>query len=143
MNWHSVSILLIVIGVLLYNVCQKSIPQNANAVIAIASAYLIAFISCITILFFNGEIKRGTVLFNDQKLLPVVLLGFSLIMVELGFLYAYRTGWKISTTSILAGSFTTIALAFIGVLWYREEITLVNIVGIVLSSAGVILINYK
>jgi multidrug transporter EmrE-like cation transporter len=64
-------------------------------------------------------------------------------MVELGFLYAYRLGWKISTTSIITGSFTTIALALIGVLWYREELTLINIVGIVLSSVGVILINYK
>jgi uncharacterized membrane protein len=143
MNWHSISIPLIIIGVLLYSVCQKSIPKDANALIALASAYLIAFISCVVVLFFNGEIKKGTLLFSDQKWLPIVLLGLSLIMVELGFLYAYRTGWKISTTSIIAGSFTTVALALIGVLWYREEITLINIVGIVLSSAGVILINYK
>jgi drug/metabolite transporter (DMT)-like permease len=94
-------------------------------------------------LIFNGEIKKGTLLFSDQKWLPIVLLGFSLIMVELGFLYAYRTGWKISTTSIIAGSFTTIALALIGVLWYKEEITIINIVDIVLSSVGVMLINSK
>jgi uncharacterized membrane protein len=143
MNWHTISIPLIIIGVLLYSVCQKSIPKDANALIAIASAYLIAFVSCIMVLVFKGEFKKGASLFSDQKWLPIVLLGFSLIMVELGFLYAYRTGWKISTTSIVAGSFTTVALALIGVLWYREEITLINVVGIVLSSAGVILINYK
>jgi drug/metabolite transporter (DMT)-like permease len=143
MNWHSASIPLIIMGVLLYSVCQKNIPQNAHAIIAIATAYLIAFVSCVAVLIFNGEIKKGTLLFSNQKWLLLVLLGFSLIMVELGFLYAYRTGWKISTTSIIAGSFTTIALAFIGVLWYREEITLINIAGIVLSAVGVILINMK
>ncbi len=143
MNWHSISIPLIIIGVLFYSVCQKSIPQNANALIAIASAYLIAFVSCVVVLLFNGEFKKGTVLFSDQKWPPIVLLGFSLLMVELGFLYAYRTGWKISTTSLIAGSFTTVALVLIGVLWYREELSLINVIGIVLSSAGVILINYK
>ena len=143
MNWHTLSIPLIIIGVLLYSVCQKNIPKDANAFIAIATAYFIALVSCGAALIFTGEIKKGALLFSNQKWLPIVLLGFSLIMVELGFLYAYRTGWKISTTSIIAGSFTTIALAFIGVLWYREEITLINIVGIILSSVGVILINMK
>ena len=143
MNWHTISIPIIVIGVLLYNVSQKSIPKDANALIAIASAYLIAFVSCVVVLFFNGELKKGTALFSDQKWLPVMLLGFSIIMVELGYLYAYRTGWKISSTSIIAGSFTTVALALIGVLWYKEELTLINIIGIILSSVGVILINIK
>ena len=49
---------------------------------------------------------------------------------------------KVPTFSI-TGSFTTIALALIGVLCSREELTLINIVGIVLSSVGVILINIK
>jgi drug/metabolite transporter (DMT)-like permease len=124
-------------------VCQKNIPKEAHALIALASAYFIACVSCIAILIFNGEFKKGASLFSDQKWMPVILLGFSLIMVELGFLYAYRTGWKISTTSIIAGSFTTIALVLIGVLWYREELTFINIIGILLSSVGVILVNMK
>jgi len=143
MNWFNISIPVIIIGVLLYNVSQKSIPQNANALVAIASAYLIAFVSCIVALFFNGEFKKGTSFFSGQKWLPIILLGFSIIMIELGYLYAYRTGWKISTTSIIAGSFTTVALALIGILLYKEELTFINIIGIVLSLVGVILINYK
>jgi len=143
MNWHSMSIPLIIMGVLLYSVCQKNIPKEAHALIVLASAYFIACVSCLAILIINGEIKKGTSLFSGQKWMTVVLLGFSLIMVELGFLYAYRTGWKISTTSIIAGSFTTIALVSIGVLWYREELTFINIIGILLSSVGVILVNVK
>ena len=64
-------------------------------------------------------------------------------MIELEFLYAYRTGWIISTTSDITGSFTAVVLALIGVLWYKEDLTTINIVGIVLSLIGVILINYK
>jgi drug/metabolite transporter (DMT)-like permease len=143
MNWNIIYISLIIIGVLFYHICQKSIPKEANALVALAIAYLIAFVSCVILLLSGGELKKGTALFAGQKWLPVIVLGFSLIMVEIGFLYAYRTGWKISTTSIITNAFTTIALALIGVLWFREELTLLNIAGIVLSTIGVILINYK
>ena len=143
MNWQIISLPLIIIGVLLYSVCQKSIPKNANALLVIATAYFIALVISVVLFLSKGDIKKELSIFSDQRWLPIILLGLSLPMVELGFLYAYRLGWKISTTSIITGSFTTIALALIGVLWYREELTLINIVGIVLSSAGVILINYK
>ena len=143
MNWYTVSLPLIVFGFVLYSVSQKSIPKDANALVAIASAYFIAMVSCIMVLFFTGEFKKSVSLFNNQKLLPVVFLGFAILMIELGFLYAYRTGWKISTASIITGAFTAVALALIGVLWYKEGLTIINIVGIVLSIIGVILIYYK
>ena len=97
----------------------------------------------IGVIFFTGKFKKGASFFNHQKLLPIVFLGFAIIMIELGFLYAYRTGWKISTASIITGSFTAVGLALIGVLWYKEDLTIINIAGIVLSLIGVILINYK
>ena len=143
MNWYTISLPLIIVGVLLYSVSQKSIPKDANGLVAIASAYFIALVSCVVVLFFTGEFKKSVSLFNHQKLLPVVFLGFAILMIELGFLYAYRTGWKISTASIITGAFTAVALALIGVLWYKEDLTIINIVGIVLSLIGVILINYK
>ena len=143
MNWQIISLPLIIAGVLLYSVCQKSIPKNANALLVIAAAYFIALVISVVLFLSKGDLKKELSIFSDQKWLPIILLGLSLPMVELGFLYAYRLGWKTITTSIITGSFTTIALALIGVLWYREELTLINIVGIVLSSVGVILINYK
>jgi drug/metabolite transporter (DMT)-like permease len=143
MNWHTISIPLIIIGVVAYSVCQKSIPADIDALIALASAYFIAFVSCVAILFFTGGLKKESLFFNGQRWLPILLLGFSLIMIDLGFLYAYRTGWKISTASIIAGSFTTIALALIGLLWYRDQITLINIAGIALGAVGVVLMNLK
>jgi uncharacterized membrane protein len=123
--------------------CQKNIPNDFEPLIALASAYFIAFMSCATILIFSGGIRKEAMSFNGQRWLPVVVLGFSLVMIELGFLYAYRTGWKISTASLIAGSFTAVALALIGVLWYKEEITPVNIAGIVLSTVGVALLSVR
>ena len=76
MNWFNISIPLIVIGFLLYNVSQKSIPKEANALVAIATAYLVAFISCVTVLFFGGEFKKGISFFSGQKLWPIIFPTF-------------------------------------------------------------------
>ena len=132
MNWRIISLPLIVIGVLLYHVSQKSIPKYINPLVAFAAAYGIAFLICTAILFANGEIKSGIELIQRRDWIPIIFLGLSLLPVELGFLYAYRTGWKISTTSITTGPFISISLALIGALWYKEELSVTNIIGIVL-----------
>jgi uncharacterized membrane protein len=143
MNWRLISLPLIVIGVLLYHLSQKNIPKNVNPIIAFAIAYSIAFIICFAILYFRGEIKTGLETINYRNWLPILFLGLSLIPVELGYLNAYRTGWKISTTSITTGPFITISLALIGTLWYKEELSVTNIAGIGLCIIGVICANME
>ena len=143
MNWHTISLPLIVISVLLYHVSQKSIPVGANPLIAIATAYVVALGLCLVLLLATGEILNGTGILRNQGWIPAVLLGVAAIGIELGFLYAYRTGWRFSTTALSTGSFITIALALIGVLWYKEHLSPLNVVGTVLCALGVVCMNLK
>ncbi len=143
MNWRLLSLPLIVVGVLVYHLSQKSMPKDLNPLAAFTIAYAIAFAICLAILSANGEIKTALQQIRSQDWLPILFLGLSLVPVELGFLYAYRTGWKISTTSITTGPFIAISLALIGTLWYKEELSTTNIVGIGLSVAGVVCANMK
>ncbi len=141
MNWHTVALPLIVISVIVYHLSQKSIPAGANPFVALAGAYLIAFSLSVITLLVTGEIRRGSELLRGQSWTPVICLGLAAIGIELGYLYAYRTGWKISTTGITAGAFTTGALALVGVLWFKEEMTGLNAAGIALCIAGIMCIN--
>ena len=143
MNWHAVALPTIVIGVIVYHLAQKSIPKDANPFVALAVAYLIAFCISITALFFRGDLRKGTELLRNQDWLPVIFLGLTAVVIELGYLYAYRTGWKISTTGITTGAFTTSVLAIIGVLWFKEELTLLHATGIGLCIIGIVFINMK
>jgi len=98
----------------------------------------------VAILYASGEIKKSIEIIHNRGLAPPnYFLGLSLIPVELGFLYAYRTGWKISTTSITTGPFITIALALIGTLWYKEELSITNFIGIGLCIAGVVCLHIE
>jgi len=104
MNWHVISLPLIVVSVLLYHLSQKNIPKDANPLIALTTAYFVAIGICIAVLIGTGEIRKGTELMRTQNWLPIVLLGMSALGIELGFLYAYRTGSRISTTAITTRS---------------------------------------
>jgi len=143
MNWHTIALPLVVISVLLYHVTQKNIPQDTNPLIVVAAAYFFAICVCLAGFFITSDSKKLTEIFRAQNLLFVALLGIAAIGIELGFLYAYRTGWKVSTTATTTGTFITIALAFVGVFWFKETLTVVNIIGIVLCIVGVIFINFK
>jgi uncharacterized membrane protein len=143
MNWRIVSLPLIVIGVLAYHLSQKSMPKELNPLAAFTVAYAIAFVTCVIILSASGEMKTAMEHIRSQDWLPMLFLGLSLVPVELGFLYAYRTGWRISTTSITTGPFIAVSLALIGALWYKEELSVTNIVGIGLSVVGVVCANIR
>lgn len=143
MNWHTAALPIIIMGVIVYHLAQKSIPRDANPFVALAAAYLIAFCLSVTALFISGDLRKGTEAFRYQEWLPVLLLGVTAVFIELGFLYAYRTGWKISTTGITVAAFTTSVLAVIGVAWFKEEITMLHAAGIALCLLGIVCINIK
>lgn len=143
MNWHSISLPLVVISALLYHVSQKHVPKDVNPFVVLAAAYVVAIGICLTGLLLTGENRKVSEILRGQNWLVAILLGIAAMGIELGFLYAYRSGWKVSTTATTSGSFSAIALALIGVLWFKESLTTVNMIGILLCVIGVVCINTR
>jgi drug/metabolite transporter (DMT)-like permease len=69
--------------------------------------------------------------------------GIVLVGLEVGFIYAYKAGWPVSTASIVQSSFLAVALIIVGFLLYQEIITWNKVVGIVICLIGLGVINYK
>ncbi len=137
MNWHVLALPTIIIGVIIYHLAQKTIPGNANPFVTLAAAYSIALTLSVAALFVRGDFQKGQEFFRNQDWRPILFLGLSAIAIELGYLYAYRTGWRISTTGIMTGAFTTTVLAVIGVVWFGEQLTLLHLTGSLLCLAGI------
>ncbi len=70
-------------------------------------------------------------------------LGFALVGLELGFLLAYRAGWKISFAALVSNIAVTLVLIPIGILAYREGLTSSKVVGILLSLSGLWVLSRK
>ncbi|MFN3309607.1 MAG: hypothetical protein ACK44E_10420, partial [Anaerolineales bacterium] len=67
----------------------------------------------------------------------------SVFFLELGFVLMYRAGWNLSTANLVTGVFINILLVGLGLFLLREKVSLINVVGIVLSIIGVAMISYR
>ena len=68
-------------------------------------------------------------------------LGVVIIGPEVGYILAYRNGWAMNTVSVTANITLAVALIFVSMLLYKEQITGKQIAGIVLCCGGLLLIS--
>ena len=136
------SIVLIVASNIVYNISQKSTPQNANPLTALLVTYLTAIILIVVALVFN---RPDEGFFQSFKALnwTSIALGISIVGLELGYLMAYRAGWNISVGSLVANIALALALVPVGILFYKEGFEINKILGAALCIGGLILINIK
>ena len=129
-----VSIALVVVGNIVYQLGQRAIPRDANPVVATLAAYLSAFaVTRGTIPFLARGVAFGSAW---QKLDgSTILVGFGIVAVELGFLLVYRAGWAISTAPLLANAIVAVVLLGIGAVAFKEPITVARAAGIMLCLA--------
>ena len=71
------------------------------------------------------------------------VLGIVLVGLEVGFIYAYKAGWKVSAAQIVTSSILGVILIIVGYVAYKEAITWNKIVGVIVCLAGLGLINLK
>jgi uncharacterized membrane protein len=135
------SIVLIVASNVLYNICQKSTPENANPFSALFVTYLMATLITALIFFLNKATHKN--LFHSFKDLnwTSIALGISIVGLEFGYLMAYRAGWKISLGSLVANIALALALIPVGILFYKEGFAVYKIIGAIFCIIGLILIS--
>ncbi|NLV21996.1 MAG: EamA family transporter [Syntrophomonadaceae bacterium] len=134
------SIALIVASNVIYNIAQKSTPQNANPFAALLVTYLTAIIITLLAFAFNRSGKGFIQSFEELNWTSIVL-GIAIVGLELGFLLAYRAGWNISVGSLVANILLALVLIPVGILIYHEGFNYYKIAGAVFCIAGLVLIN--
>jgi drug/metabolite transporter (DMT)-like permease len=125
-----------------YHIFQKSIARTANPIISVIMTYIIAILASLVILPFFPLQKPIVASFKDLNWASFAL-GLSIVGVEVGYLLFYRSGWFISYGPIICNLLIVIILIPIGVLLYKENLTISNYIGIVLAAIGLFLILKK
>ncbi|HRH43509.1 MAG TPA: hypothetical protein PKY82_17900 [Pyrinomonadaceae bacterium] len=136
--------ILIIFGLVLYQVSQKSADQNANPFIVIILAYFFGILACIGG-FFLFPAKQETSLLPMLKTVSWTALGIGLgaVAIEIGFLLAYRAGWNLGILPISVNVVSTIILIIIGLIAYRESVSVEKIIGVLLCIGGLVLITLR
>jgi uncharacterized membrane protein YdcZ (DUF606 family) len=142
MNVTYFPLLIIIVGGLLYQFSQKSVAHGVNAYFVIILAYLAGIVLCLVCHWIYPA--EGTLTEAVKKSNWAVLgVGAGAVLVEIGFLMAYRQGWQISVTSMLVNMVISLVLVPVGLLVYKERLSGWNALGIVFYFAGLILISRK
>ena len=61
-------------------------------------------------------------------------------LIEMGFLLAYRTGWRISIAAVATNAAAALVLIPIGLLVFKDHLSLKNVVGLVFCLVGLALL---
>ena len=126
-------------GMVLYHLSQKSIPPGMNPFLVIIIAYVLGIGLCLVCAFaFPGRknITESLRLSNWA----VFTLGAAAALIELGFLLAYRAGWKISMAAVATNAAAAIALIPLGIVAYKDQLSLRNILGLILCIFGLVMV---
>ncbi|MBC7960015.1 MAG: EamA family transporter [Vallitaleaceae bacterium] len=134
------SIVLIVASNVMYNICQKSTPRDANPFSALLVTYATAAVLTLIASQFYKTDKSFVASFKDLNWTSVVL-GVAIVGLEFGYLLAYRAGWNISIGSLVANILLALMLIPIGIFFYKEGFEPHKIIGVGLCIAGLVVIN--
>ena len=130
---------LTVFGMLMYHLAQKAVPKESNPFFVIAIAYAVGIALCLAFAFaYPG--KRNLLETFRQSNWAVYTLGAAAALIELGFLLAYRTGWKISIAAVASNAAAAVVLIPIGLLVFREHLSFRNVAGLILCVVGLALL---
>ena len=123
-------IALIVFSNIVYQICAKAVPGDIHPLAAAA-------------LYF--ALNRGGSLLREYGRLnwASIVLGLVILGLEVGWIYAYKAGWPVSTAFIVQSSFLAVCLLAVGRWLYAEAIPWNRLVGALICLVGLVFINYK
>ena len=133
---------LVIVSNVVYQVCAKSVPQGMNAFASLTVTYLVGAAAS-PILYF--ALEKDANLFQEYRKMnwaPAVL-GLVIVGLEVGWIYAYKAGWPVSTAFIVQSSFLAVCLLAVGRWLYAEAIPWNRLVGALICLVGLVFINYK
>jgi len=136
------AIMLTVASNVLYHIFQKVTPAAANPLLALAVTYATSTVFCLGLFFVLPENRSLT---DSLKVITwsSAALGLAIVGLELGFLLAYRSGWNISLAALASTVAVALVLLPIGLMFFRERLSLANSAGFFLCILGLVLMNWR
>ncbi len=127
------------VGNVVYHVAQKAMPPGSNPMVVLMGVYAAAFVlAALASPFFAAATPAP---WTSQVLSwQVLLLGAGVLLIEIGFLLAYRTGSPILQWSgVAVNAAAAVMLLPIATFAFRQSFSPVRAIGIVLALAGMAL----
>lgn len=136
------SISLAIASSALYHFSQKQIPAGVNPVISVIVTYLASLALCLILLILLPP-ENGVLAALKQLNWASYLLALSLVGLEVGFLLVYRAGWNIGLAAVMVNVVASLILVPVAILVFKDKLSPVNLIGILVCLAGLVMLNWK
>ncbi len=133
---------LVVLSNVFYQICAKSVPAGMSPLASLTVTYVIGAVASGMLYFALNKEANIIQEYSKVNWAPFVL-GLVIVGLEVGYIYAYKAGWPVSTAQIVQAAVLAVILIFVGYLLYHETITWNKITGIIVCLVGLALINIK
>lgn len=136
------SITLAIASSVLYHFVAKSTPANVNFTISLLITYTIAFL--VTLIgFFFFPVTNSISVELKQLNWATIGLAIAVVGIEFGFLLVYRSGWNLGIAAVLTNVVASLILVPVAIFVFKDKISWVNILGILVCLVGLIMLNWK
>ncbi len=123
-----------------YHLCQKAIRPDVSAGASLLATYAIALVvSAIAWPWLGGGEALVPAL---RRLGPATYaLGGFVVLLELGFLLAYRAGWTLGVAALYSNAAVALVLLPVGLIAFAEGLDLRKALGLLLAFSGLLLLG--
>lgn len=132
---------MVILSTISYHLLIRSIVGNHESPVTILLlVYITALIISFILFLYTGKLNLHS-LFSIKHIWKYLLIGLSVIGIELGYILAYRSGWNINSTALFSNTAVGVLIIPLGYVFFQEGLSINKTIGIVLCIAGLILIN--
>jgi drug/metabolite transporter (DMT)-like permease len=125
-----------------YHVVLKMTPAGANPLLSLMVTYgAVALLFAAVLAFGPGTFEWRQELRSLNW--TALALALAIIGLDLGFILLYRSGFEVSLGALVTQTAAAMLLVGIGLLVFREKLSLANGFGIALCLAGLWLVNRR
>jgi len=133
---------LAILSSMLYHIFIKLTPQGAHPAISLIVTYGVAALLCGGLLLFL-PLKMTFAGALKELNWATYALALAIVGLEMAYILAYRAGWRLSVAAVFVNTMVTILLIPIGLLAFQEKLSALNVAGVLVAIAGLVMMNVK
>ena len=135
-------LLIAAVGNAVYHVSQKALAPAANPMVLLMAVYAVAFLGAALAAPWFAAGSGGA--WKAQVFTwPVLALGLSVLLIEIGFLLAYRTGGSLQWSGVAVNGVAALLLLPAALLVFRETFSPIRAAGLLLTVSGLALMTRR
>ena len=142
--FYYLSIIIVVFSNVIYHLASKKVPSGLNPFFFVMVSYVVGFVLALIAFTLSYKEKSiGEAFIQQSKLInwTPIILGISVIGLEVGNVMMYRAGWDISKGALVTNMLLAFVLVIIGAVIFKDEFTLKHIIGLVSFVVGLFLLS--